>query len=76
MESILKKLCFQYHSNGNFRILTKLGKNCKIIIFFEKEPNSYFAEHYLVLLVHHLFNKKGSLVGTKSLVHFFQGGGL
>ena len=27
-------------------------------------------------LVHHLFNKKGSLVGTKSLVHFFKGGGL
>ena len=28
------------------------------------------------LLVHHLFNKKDSLVGTKSLVHFFKDGGL
>ena len=27
-------------------------------------------------IVHHLFNKKGSLMGTKSLVHFFKGGGL
>ena len=31
---------------------------------------------YQSLLVHHLVNKKGSLVGTKSLVHFFKGGGL
>ena len=27
-------------------------------------------------LVHHLFNKKGALVGTKSFVHFFKDGGL
>ena len=27
-------------------------------------------------LVHHLFNKNGSFVGTKSLAHFFKDGGL
>ena len=31
---------------------------------------------YRMFVVHHLFTKKGSLVGTKSLVHFFKGGGL
>ena len=35
-----------------------------------------FAKRTSCILVHHLFNQKGSLVDTKSLVHCFKDGGL
>ena len=35
-------------------------------------PNDDLSSFFTsTVLVHHLFNKKGSLVGTKSFVHFF-----
>ena len=41
-----------------------------------KKGASTIDKSQLTWIVHHLVNKKGSLVGTKSLVHFFKGGGL